>query len=75
MLQNRGSEYIMHQRPLIVYVIAVIITWALVLCAVRFAGGSARYVGGGPRFTTFLVLCAGFFLGMIAMFIATRVYK
>ncbi len=54
--------------PLIVYVIAVAVVWAILLAVMWFLGDIAR-------FQTFAVLCLGFGLGMIAMYIAVHVYK
>lgn len=58
----------MHKQPLKVYVIGVIIVWVFALCA-------AWFIGGSTRFTTFALVCLGFLLGMLAMFIAMHVYK
>jgi peptidoglycan/LPS O-acetylase OafA/YrhL len=54
--------------PLIVYVIAVAVVWAVLLAAMWFSGDIAR-------FQTFALICLGFALGMIAMYIAVHVYK
>ncbi len=54
--------------PLIVYVIGVAIAWAVVL-------GLAWFIGGPARFNTFVLVCLGFTLGMLAMYIAVHVYK
>ncbi len=54
--------------PLIVYVIAVAIVWAVVL-------GLAWFIGGPARFNTFALVCLGFALGMLAMYIAVHVYQ
>ena len=58
----------MNKPPLGEYVIAVAIVWAIVLCAARLLGGQAR-------FNTFGLVCMGFFLGMLAMFIAVHLYR
>jgi hypothetical protein len=49
-------------------VIGAFVAWALVLLA-------ARFVGGVARLATFVPVCSGFFLGMLWMYIATRVCK
>ena len=54
--------------PLIVYPIGVAVVWAVVL-------GLARFIGGPARFNTFALVCAGFALGTLAMYIAVHVYK
>ena len=54
--------------PLIVYVIVVAFVWAVLLAAMWFSGDIAR-------FQTFALICLGFALGMIAMYIAVHVYK
>jgi hypothetical protein len=54
--------------PLIVYVIAVAVVWAVLLAVMWFLGDIAR-------FQTFALVCFGFALGMLAMYIAMHVYK
>ena len=54
--------------PLIVYVIGVAVVWAVLLVVMWFLGDIAR-------FQTFALVCLGFALGMIAMYIAVHVYK
>ena len=54
--------------PLIIYVIGVAVVWAVILGAMWFLGDIAR-------FQTFALICLGFALGMIAMYIAVHVYK
>jgi peptidoglycan/LPS O-acetylase OafA/YrhL len=54
--------------PLIVYVIIVAVVWAVLLAVMWFLGDIAR-------FQTFALVCLGFALGMIAMYIAMHVYK
>ncbi len=54
--------------PLIVYVIAVAVVWSIILGVMWFLGDIAR-------FQTFALVCLGFALGMIAMYIAVHVYK
>ena len=54
--------------PLIVYVIGVAIAWAVVL-------GLAWFIGGLAQFSTFALVCVGFALGMLSMYIAVHVYK
>ena len=62
--RRRGSRRI----PLIVYVIAVAVVWAVLLGVMWFLGDIAR-------FQTFALVCLGFALGMLAMYIAVHVYK
>ncbi|MGD0004766.1 MAG: hypothetical protein ABSE06_11125 [Anaerolineaceae bacterium] len=54
--------------PLIVYVIGVAVVWAVILSVMWFLGDIAR-------FQTFALVCLGFALGMLAMYIAVHVYK
>ena len=54
--------------PLIVYLIGVAIVWVVVLGVMWFLGDIAR-------FQTFALVCLGFALGMLAMYIAMHVYK
>jgi hypothetical protein len=50
------------------YVVGVLVAWALVL-------GISWLVGGSEHFRTAALVCGGFFLGMIAMFIAVHFYE
>jgi peptidoglycan/LPS O-acetylase OafA/YrhL len=54
--------------PLIVYMIGVAVVWAVLLAVMWFLGDIAR-------FQTFALVCFGFALGMLAMYIAVHVYK
>lgn len=54
-------------RPLYGYVIAVAIVWAVILGALWISGNKALH--------TFSLLCVGFFLGMLAMYIAVHLYR
>jgi len=54
--------------PLIVYVIGVAVVWAVILGVMWFLGDIAR-------FQTFALVCLGFALGMLAMYIAVHVYR
>ncbi len=54
--------------PLSVYVIGVAVVWAVLLAVLWFLGDIAR-------FQTFALVCLGFALGMLAMYIAVHVYK
>ena len=54
--------------PLIVYVIGVAVVWAVILGVMWFLGDIAR-------FQTFALVCLGFVLGMLAMYIAVHVYQ
>jgi hypothetical protein len=54
--------------PLSVFVIGVLIVWGLIL--------AIGYVVRGPTIGhPMLHVCGGFLLGMLAMYIATRVYQ
>ena len=50
------------------YIIAVVCVWAIILIAVRL-------FGSGERFRIMSIFCAGFLIGMLAMWIAVHVYK
>lgn len=50
------------------YIISVILVWVLILAIVRFWGSSTR-------FKTMSIFCAGFLIGMLAMWIAVHVYN
>ena len=54
--------------PLTVYIIGVAVVWAVLLAVMWFLGDIAR-------FQTFALVCLGFMLGMLAMYIAVHVYK
>jgi uncharacterized membrane protein YhiD involved in acid resistance len=54
--------------PLYVYVIGVAIVWAVIL-------GVMRFLGNRTGFHTFSLICAGFALGMLAMYIAMHLYR
>ena len=56
------------RAPLIVYVIGFAVIWAVLLSVMWFLGDIAR-------FQTFALVCLGFALGMVAMYIAVHVYK
>ena len=58
----------MQKRPLYLYIIAVAVVWAVIL-------GIVWSLGDIARFQTFASVCAGFALGMLAMYIAVHVYK
>jgi len=62
--RRRGSK----RFPLIVYGIGVAVVWAVILGVMWFLGNLAR-------FQTFALVCLGFALGMLAMYIAMHVYK
>ena len=50
------------------YIIAVVLVWAIILTIVKFFGSA-------ERFKTMSIFCAGFLIGMLAMWIAVHVYK
>ena len=47
--------------------IGVAVAWAIILGGIWFWDVA--------RFHTFAILCAGFFIGMLAMYIAVHLYK
>jgi hypothetical protein len=49
------------------YVIGVIVAWSIVLAV-------SWIVGGPTRFDTAALVCGGFAIGMLAMYIATQFY-
>jgi hypothetical protein len=57
----------MNKRPLYVYVIACVIVWALLLGSV--------WLWAMPHFHDARAVCGGFFIGMLAMYIAAHVYR
>ncbi len=57
----------MNKRPLYVYVIGVAVVWAVIL-------GTMRFLGHTASFHTFALVCFGFGLGMLAMYIAVHLY-
>jgi hypothetical protein len=57
----------MNKWPLYVYVIATIVVWILLLGGVSLWGAS--------RFHDVLTVCGGFFIGMLAMYIAVHLYR
>lgn len=57
----------MNKRPLYVYVIGVAVVWAVILGTMWFFGHTAS-------FHTFALVCLGFALGMLAMYIAVHLY-
>lgn len=58
----------LHKPPLYLYVIGVVVTWAVIL-------GSLHFFGHTTSFTTFSLICAGFALGMISMYVAVHLYR
>jgi hypothetical protein len=58
----------MGTTPLYVYVIGVVVVWAVIL-------GVMWLLGDAARFRTFALVCSGFGLGMLAMYIAMHLYK
>lgn len=56
-----------HKRPLSWYILAVVIVWALILL------GFAHY--DPARLHIVEAVCSGFFIGMLAMYIAVHVYR
>ena len=56
------------QKPsLIRYVIGVAVVWAVILGVMWFVSPA--------NFATFALICSGFALGMLAMYIAVHVYS
>jgi hypothetical protein len=60
--------YMLTKPPLTRYVIGVLAVWAIILC-------STWFIGGGKKFRTFALFCAGFLIGMPAMYIAVHLYS
>jgi len=58
----------MNKRPLYVYIIGVAVVWAAILAASWFG------IIWTP-FSSVVAVCAGFFLGMLAMYIAVHLYR
>ena len=57
----------MQKRPLYVYLIGVAFIWAVILGVMGFLGHTASL-------HTFALVCLGFALGMLAMYIAMHLY-
>jgi hypothetical protein len=58
----------MNKRPLYVYIIGVAVVWAAIL--------TASWLGIiWTPFSSVIAVCAGFFLGMLAMYIAVHLYR
>ena len=55
------------KRPLWVYVMGVIVVWVVILVG--------AWLWDSARFNTFAIFCGGFFIGMLAMYIAVHLYK
>jgi hypothetical protein len=58
----------MNKRPLYVYVIGVVVVWAIIL-TLSWSG-----IIWTP-FSSVVAVCAGFALGMLAMYIAVHLYR
>lgn len=58
----------MYKRPLYIYVTAVAIVWASIL-------GSMWFLDRTTSLHTLTLMCLGFALGMLAMYIAMHVYR
>jgi hypothetical protein len=58
----------MNKRPLHVYVIGVAVVWAIIL-------GLSWFAAIPTRFDELVLVCAGFGLGMLAMYIAVHLYR
>lgn len=54
--------------PLVVYLIGVAVVWAVVLAL-------AWFIGGPARLDLVAMVCFGFAVGMLAMYIAVHVYN
>jgi hypothetical protein len=61
-------ETTMRKRPLYVYVISAAIVWAIILGVMRYKGHIALLHASACG-------CAGFFFGMLAMYVAVHIYK
>ena len=51
-----------------IYVMGVAIVWAIILGIIHFSGNVVR-------FRTYSLVCGGFMLGMLAMYIAVHLYR
>jgi uncharacterized membrane protein len=59
----------MHTKPpLTRFVIGVLVVLAIILCFRWF-------IGGRPFFSTVAIFCAGYLIGMLAMYIAVHLYS
>jgi len=58
----------MGKTSLVVYVIAVVIVWAIILSVLWFTGNR-------PLFNKLSIFGMGFMIGMLAMWIAVHLYK
>ncbi len=61
---NFGSR----RAPLVVYLMGIAVVWAVVL-------GLGWLIGGSERLNLLAMVCFGFAVGMLAMYIAVHVYK
>ena len=58
----------MNKRPLYLYIIGVVLVWVAIL--------TASWLGIiWTPFSSVVTVCAGFFLGMLAMYVAVHLYR
>jgi len=69
-LSGKQSWYnsLMNKHPLYIYVIATVVVWIIIL-------GLMSALGHMTAFQKTLPVCAGFFIGMLAMYIAVHLYR
>jgi drug/metabolite transporter (DMT)-like permease len=65
---RRRFDFGSKRAPLVVYLIGVAVVWAVVL-------GLGWVIGGSERLNLLAMVCFGFAVGMLAMYIAMHVYK
>ena len=59
---------VLKKYPISRYITGVVIVWAFILAAVW-------YWGSAEHFKTLSIFCGGFFMGLLAMWIAAHLYK
>ena len=57
-----------YKRPVWIFVAVVAIIWAIILLV-------AWLTGGQTEFNKFWTICRAYFIGMLVMYLGTRVYK
>ena len=57
-----------YKRPIWIFVVGVAVVWAIILSVAWFTGGQTE-------FDKFWTICRAYFIGMLVMYIGTRVYK
>lgn len=57
-----------YNRSIWIFVVGVAIVWTIILLVAWFTGGKTE-------FDKYWTICRAYFIGMLAMYIGTRVYK